>query len=90
MTIAPHMLRPVAKSIVTDEFLHWHLVSVKEDGSAATLQIFRNWNEAMKWKADMNRADAERQWQSPVKTTRYIHSVHACWQERCLKIADLL
>ena len=89
MTLNPHVQRQAYKTQAIDGPMHWHLVAVKEDGSSATLHIYTNWNHAELRRIDENRQDSKRQWASPVRTTRYIHQIHACWQGRCMNIRDI-
>ena len=78
-----HIANQAHKLIEIDKPMHWHLVCVREDGSAFTLHIHRSWTAAKESKTIMDKEDAERQWNSPVAVERFNYAVSQCWSERC-------
>ena len=105
MTIAPHMLRPVAKMIAIDEPMHWHVVmgekeapkGTNPDGSEIrrkparwhTIEIQSSWEAAKESERMLKEEEVSRQWNSPIRISGRIFRVQICWSERCIKIMEL-
>ena len=77
------------KLVEIDKAMHWHLVGIRRDGNSFTMHITRSWSDAENGKAIMNKADSEKQWNSPVAVERFNYAVHQCWAQRCLDIWSL-